>query len=80
MLAGYWLGHMSLDLVGAAYGKYIFIYYNKKDIFLEVLKSLHLQDKCFLNVADKNLNVVFTACGDGYYTCKDGQCIDIETR
>ena len=39
-----------------------------------------VNDKCTDNSEDKTMVIKFTACVEGFFTCNDGQCIDIEER
>ena len=37
-------------------------------------------DKCVELLKEKVLRIKLTTCNEGFFTCDDGQCIDIETR
>ena len=37
-------------------------------------------DKCVELLKEKVLRIKLTTCDEGFFTCDDGQCIDIETR
>ena len=38
------------------------------------------QDACLTNTKDKSIEIMFTTCSEGYFTCNDGQCIHRDKR